>query len=136
MAMNTSPVFPHGVNNGQLDIENGDGTSYQTVVTGAADGTRVKLISISSDDTSDRYVKFSRKLSGGASCVIGVVLVPDGSGTNGTDQAVDGLNQTNMPWLREDRALVLASGEVLEAAVLVAVTAAKTVQIFVEAEDY
>lgn len=134
MAMNTSPAFTHTVNNGVSTIVNADSTNLKTLVTADADGTCVRAISITSDDTSDRNIKLWIT-SGGTDYLIGNIPVVDGAGSNGTDPAVDGMNTTYLPWIKNG-VIVLESGEVLKASVAVAVTAAKCIYIRVEAGDY
>lgn len=134
MAMNTSPVFPHGVNIGIAELDNADSTDKVTLFTAAADGSRIRSISITSDDSSDRNVKLWIT-TGGSDYCIGLIPVPDGSGTNGTDSAVDGLNPTHLPWLREN-SIVMETGEVLKASMVVAITNGKVIHIRVEGGDY
>lgn len=134
MAMNTSAVFPHTVNNGVTTIVNADSTNLKTLITADADGTRVRSISITSDDTSDRNVKLWIT-SGGTDYLLGLIPVVDGAGSNGTDAAVDGLNPTYLPWLK-DNCLIMKTGEVLKVSVAVAVTAGKFIYVRAEAGDY
>ena len=55
---------------------------------------------------------------------------------SGTTAAADGLNQTELPWLRDDLTLALAAGCTLKAAAHAAITSGKLVHVTVFGGDY
>lgn len=130
MAMNPEAKFPNAVNTAIVDIENADGTTAQDLVTGGADGTKVMQILATTDDSGDLALKVY-KTDGTAVMPLGVVTVPDGSGTNGTDGFVDVLTGLGLSsvWLKD------ASWKV-QVAVQSAVTADDTLWVAAEAQDY
>jgi hypothetical protein len=131
MAMTHQPVFPQTPNTAALDIENGDGTTVQTLLTAGSNGAKVASVSAISDDTADKTLTLYVN-----DALLGEVLVLDGSGTNGTDKAVSVLNATDLPWLPDDLAITLKAGDILKIGVKVAVTAAKKIQLCAFYGDY
>jgi hypothetical protein len=71
--------------------------------------------------------------------VVGEINIPAGSGTNGTSEAVDVLNVTDLPWLTGDgvnQCLLLASGVPLKFKAKTTVTAGKIIQLFGQGGDF
>lgn len=136
MAQNINPVFTKTPDAEGVKFENSDGTSYQTLKTGATDGSLVLSISATTDEASD--VKINLRLTSGANVVnIGDVNIPANSGTDGgTTPPVNLLNSTLLPYLQSDGSLILGNGDVLEAAMKTAVTASKFVDLAVFSGDY
>ena len=126
-------------NHSFLDIEAGDTTGEQTLFTAGADGSILRTIIASSDDTADMDVVLSIN-DGATSYIIGVVEVPLGSGTTADLPSVNLLNNTAIPSLQLDNQgnyfLPMKAGYTIEANVLVAVTAAKKIQLTAIGEDY
>lgn len=122
-----------------LYIENGDGTSYQTLYTASTNDAVVKALMATSDDTAAMNVVLAVN-DGVADHIIGTINVPIAAGTNGSTAAVDLLSASMMPGLPVDqygkRVLPMKNGSILKAKVLVAVTAAKAVHLLGIAEEY
>lgn len=139
MAKNQLLYFTKTAKQTGITFVNADGTSVKTLYTAPTDGAKVRAIVICSDDTSARDVLLYLSKSG-TNYVVGHLDVPLGSGTNGTANAINGLNTTNLAWPTKDnnynQYIELEGGESLKASMLVAVTAAKTVTIVVLTEDY
>ncbi len=130
MAMNITPTFPESVNNAILEIENADGTTIQDLVVGGEDGTKITQLLVASDDSADKDL-FIYKTDGTAVMPIGRITIPDGSGFNGTDAFVDLLSELGLSsiWLED------ATWKI-QIAAQAAVTAAKTIWVSAEAQDY
>lgn len=137
--MSANPKLISTVRNPAIVLQNADGTAFKSLgIAPVADGSRVKAIHITSDDTADVVLQFAVTI-GGVDYILGEVSVPDGSGTNGTDAAVNGLNATKMPGLQNDGVVYwidLATGSDLKVKAKTAVTAAKTINIFTEVGDF
>lgn len=136
--MSATPTLISNVRNDGAQIQNADGTSFVSVVTPVAAGTRVKSIHASSTDTSAQVLQIAIT-KGGVDYVLGEVSVPAGSGTDGASSSVSLLNATKMPALQSDgisRWLDLATGSVLKIKSKTAVTSAKVIQIVAECGDF
>jgi hypothetical protein len=137
--MSANPKLISTVRNPSIRIQNADGTAFKNLgIAPVADGTRVKTIHITSDDTSDVVLQFAVTI-GGVDYILGEISVPDGSGTNGVDAAVKGLNPTQMPALQSDGIvywLDLATGSELKVKPKTAVTASKIINVFTEVGDF
>lgn len=137
--MSANPKLISTVRNPSIKIQNADGTSFKSIgIAPVADGSRVKAIHITSDDTADQVLQFCVTISG-VDYVLGEISVPDGAGTNGVEVAVSGLNATKMPALQTDGIaywLDLATGSDLKVKSKTAVTAAKTIYVTTEVGDF
>jgi hypothetical protein len=136
--MSANPNYPSTPKNPVAQIQNSDATAFVTLYTAPATGAKIEGLSITSDDTADVVLQLAVTISA-VDYVIGEITIPDGSGTNGTDKAVNGLNVTNLPWLPTDgvnRYLHLASGSALRVRANTTVTAGKKVQLVAQAGDY
>ena len=136
MPANTNPIFIATRRSVGVELDNADSTNQVTLWTAGANGSLIEAIAITSTDTSavelDLYL-----YDGAASFALGSVTVPIASGTNGgTTAAVDGLTQTELPWLRDDLALAVAAGCSLKAAAHAAITSAKVVHVSLFGGDY
>ncbi len=139
MAKQTNLYITSEINGFGLIIENGDGTGYQTLYTASAEDAIVKSLMATSSDTAAMNVVLAVN-DGVADHIIGTVNVPIAAGTNGSTAAVDLLSASMLPGLPVDqygkRILPMKNGHILKAAVLVAVTAAKAINIYGIAEEY
>jgi hypothetical protein len=137
--MSANPKLISTVRNPAIRIQNADGTTFKSLaIAPPGDGARVKALHITSDDTADQVLQFAVTI-GGVDYVLGEISVPDGSGTNSTDNAVNGLNATKMPALQTDGIaywLDLATGSDLKVRSKTAVTAGKTINVFTEVGDF
>jgi len=137
--MSANPKLISTVRNPAILLQNADGTAFKSLgIAPVADGSRVKAIHITSDDTSAVVLQFCVTI-GAVDFILGEVNVPIGSGTNGTAVAVNGLNPTQMPALQTDGIaywLELATGSDLKVRAKTAVTAAKTINVLAEVGDF
>jgi hypothetical protein len=136
--MASSAQFVDAFRNDASTLVNSDGTTYKTLIQAhVTNGSRLKSIFIASDDSADRIVQLALLVSA-VSYPIGEVTIADGSGTNGVDPSVRGLDPVAMPALQSDGVnhyLDLAPGQVLQWRVKTAVTAAKTIYAVTEIGD-
>src|SRR4051812_30338844 len=125
--MSAQPKLISTVRNPAITLKSTDGVAFKSVgIAPVADGSRVKSIHITSDDTSAVVLQFSVTI-GAVDYILGEVNVPIGSGTNGSAVAVSGLNAGQMPALQTDGIthwLDLATGSDLKVKPKTAVTAA------------
>jgi hypothetical protein len=117
-----------------------DGTNLKTLYTAPTDDANLILLSITSSDTAATDVLLYLTI-GGTDRLIGHIDVPIGAGTNGTANAVDGLNATNLPFILVDDTginhfLPLKGGVILKAGMRAAVTSGCTVTITGIVADY
>ena len=139
--MATTNTFPKDRVGFAVKFLNADSTNIKVIYDNSA-GTkavRIDMLSITSDDTSARNVQFSRLISA-VDYVIGTVNVPIASGINGSTPRVTALasSTTGIGALDADGIYVcwIPAGQKLDAKMLVAVTADKTVTITGWARSY
>ena len=133
--MANRPIYPDTIKNATLEVENGDGTTSQDLLTAGANGSRINYISVSSDDTVAVILElYYNDLT--TDFLIGSITIPAGAGTDGTTPPVSLLNATAMPFLGEDLAYYLEALDKLKIAAKVAVTAAKKVTLVASYGDY
>lgn len=84
MAANTNPIFPNVINISGRKIVNADSTNFVDIFTAGANGSKVENIIITSTDSADKTVQLAYYDTTTA-FILGELLIPDGSGTNGTD---------------------------------------------------
>ena len=128
-------VSPSAIKNVGLDIENADSTTIQDLLTAGADGARVDSIAITSDDTANMDVLIYLN-DGINDFLVGRVAVVAGSGTDGTNPTVKALNETELPFLKDDLSYYLQAAYKLRVAVVAAVTSAKKLTITAWYGDY
>lgn len=137
--MTATPVFPQTIKNGQVQILPADTTSLKTIYTAAANGSVVSSILMSSTDTTSRDVQFYVTI-GGTDYLLATVSCLLNSGFTNAVPLISVLDHANFATQLVDshgnRCLYLASGSVLKAKVLVAVTAAKAISLFAQAGDF
>jgi len=137
--MSATPKLISTIRNPAIRIQNADGTAFKTIgVAPVADGSRVKAIHITSDDTSAQVLQFCVTI-GGVDYILGEIAVPIGAGTDSAANSVNGLNPAKMPSLQTDGIahwLDLATGSDLKVRSKTAVTAAKTINVFAEVGDF
>jgi len=133
--MANRPIYPGTIKNAALDIEPGDTTSLQTLVTAGSNGSRINSISVISDDTSDVVLAiWYNDLT--TDFLLGSVNIPTLSGTDGSAPAVSLLNSTDLPFLGEDLALYLEGSDIIKIAALTTVTTAKKITLVAHYGDY
>lgn len=136
--MSANPSFIATPQTPVAQFENADGTTFKTLHTAGADGTRIDTLIGTSTDTAAAYVVQLALQKSAVDYVIGEVTIPIGSGTNGTAKSVAMLNPTDIPGLvyTEGGSLFLATGVALRARVKTAVSGSFKVQIVGCAGDY
>ena len=131
---NVNPIFEANVKNAGVEFTSADATSKKTVYTGNSSGnnagSRIDSLMISTSDTSDVNLAFYVTV-GGTDYYIGVVKVPTGSGYT-TVPRVEGLT-TLSPTTGY---FVLGPGDVLKAACVATMTAAKVTDVVAQLGDY
>jgi len=110
-----------------------------TIYTAGSNGARVLAVNAQTSDTSVNDVALYVQVGGsGTAYPLGAVAVTALAGLNANPPtaAISLLAAAQIPTLLADGSLQLGAGDTLQAAVLAAVTAAKTLTIFVQAIDY
>jgi hypothetical protein len=135
--MSSTPAFVATPKNPVTAFVNADGTTFKSLLTGAANGSRIDTLIASNTDTTAAYVLQLAIQKSGVDYVLGEVTVPIGSGTNGSTKSVALLNPTDIPGLvyTENGSIFLESGAILRARVKTAVGGSFTVQIVGVAGD-
>lgn len=128
--MASSPAFIASPANPVVAFANADGTSFKTLMTAGASGSRLDSLFASSTDSASNVMQLAL-LKSAVSYVIGEVTIPANAGTNGTVKSVAVLNTTDIPGLAytENGGLYLESGVVLQARMKTAVAGAFAVQL-------
>ena len=130
MAVTATPVFVQTPKVTQITILPADTTAQKVVCTAGADGTKVVSLIATSNDTATMNVQILIKRSA-TSILLGTGRIVTLSGTDGAAANVNLLNAiTGLPVDNDGQPyLYLVSGDTLECAVLVTVTAAKTISL-------
>lgn len=136
MPANTNPIFQADRKSWLALITDTDGTAMVDVVVGGTHGTLIDTMSACSDDTAPAEINLY--MTEGATTVqIGSVTVAAGAGTDGgTTASIAALNQTDMPWLRDDLSVVVGAGQTLKAAAFATVGAGKFVSLMAQGGDF
>lgn len=142
MPVTNTPIFPQTIVNTPVTIVNADGTGKKTVYTGGTNGSKVENIQVTNTDSGVAYtLQFFMTISA-TDYLIGSVNIPLSAGNTSAAPTVNALNYANN-WgvaLNTDsngnNYLYVANGTTLKAAVTVAVTAAKTVTILAQGDDF
>lgn len=136
--MSANPKLISNVRDFVAKLVAADGTANKSVAVPVADGTRIKALMATSDDTVARVLQLVKTVAA-VDYIIGEVNVPIGAGTDGSTPAVNLLNATNMPGLQTDgisRWIDVANGTTFNIRTKVAVTAAKTIYLIGEGGDF
>jgi hypothetical protein len=136
MPANTNPLFIGDRKNWPLTFDETDTTTLLDLVVAGANGSLIESIVACTTDTS--AVELDIYLDDGAvTYPLGSVTITAGAGTDGgTTPAVNILNQTDLPWLRDDLTLPLEAGMTLQVAAHATITAAKDVWVVAIGGDY
>ncbi len=139
MTKANEPPYTQKFDHGAQTFVNADGTTIKDVYDPGAEDVIVTSISIVSDDTAALNTVIYLN-NGTTDYPIGLAPAPAGSGTDGTNPAVDGLASAQLPFLSRDsvgnRILKLKSTWKLRAALTSAATSGKTVTIVATVEDF
>ena len=136
--MALSPIYPDKLKTPVARLQNSDSTNFVLILTPATGGTKIETICCTTDDTVAFALQFC-VTNGAIDYPIGEVNIPIGSGTNGTAKAVNVLNATDFPWLRNDGAtpyFYLENGYVLKVKAKTAISSGKFAYIYIQAGDY
>jgi hypothetical protein len=130
------PIFPQIPDFDGVIIQDSDTTSQKNLLVAGDDGAIIQAIGATSDDTADKWLQFWIKDTGSNYYMIGEALVPDGSGTNQTDAAVNVLDTAYFPFLPEDGTLPLKPGYTLVVAAQATLSSGKEIHVFAISGDY
>lgn len=137
--MSANPKLISNVRHPAIRLQNADGTGLKSLgVAPPADGSRVKSLHITSDDTAAQVLQLWITI-GGVDYLLGEISVPAGAGSDGATNAVSGLSGDRMPQLQTDglmKWIDLPTGSDLKFKSKVAVTAAKTIYLLAEVGDF
>jgi hypothetical protein len=128
--MAASPAFIATPKNPAVAFANADGTTFKTLMTPGASGSRLDTLIASSTDTVSNVMQLAVTKSA-VDYVLGEVTIPANAGTNGVVKSVAVLNATDLPGLAytENGSLYLESGVTLKARMKTAVAGAFGVQL-------
>ena len=136
--MAASAIYPGALKSPVTRLQNSDSTNFVQILAAAVLGTKVETICGTTDDTTAVILQLC-VTNGGIDYVIGEVTLPIGSGTNGVAKAVNLLNTTDFPWLRNDginNYLWLENGYALKVKAKTAITAGKFVYLYTQSGEY
>lgn len=134
MAKTYKPPFvqtPHDI---AVSFVNGTGTTLQDVFVATSEGSRIDKLGITGNDSAGRVVQFYLN-NGSTDFLAWTIAVPALSGSDGTTSSINAMNPAIVPWLT-DGVLTLPTGWKLRAGMVVAVTAAKTLNIVGTGGDF
>ncbi|MFT0167475.1 hypothetical protein ACLKMY_00405 [Paraburkholderia mimosarum] len=139
MAGTATPIFPQTVKNYVAQILNADASNVKTLVTGAANGSKIEAITVASTDTSARDVQLVITISS-VVYVLTTVSIPASSGSINSAPAIDILRNAQWPGLSYDangnKILYVASGAVLGIKSLATVTSGKEIDCLAVGGDF
>jgi type IV secretory pathway VirB6-like protein len=139
MAKSTALNVTQNLKNPCVTILPADATALKVLYIAGANDAVVKAINASSTDTAARNLALYIN-NGVADFLVGAVNIPITAGDTGAIASVDVLASALIPSLPLDqngkRQLLLQAGYSLKVGVLVAVTAAKQIDVVAFAEEY
>jgi hypothetical protein len=97
----TTLYITQAYNHNAQIFANGDGTSTKLLIAADADDSKITSISITSSAPSGVDILYYLN-NGTTDYLIGSIDIPANSGFDGTVNAVNGLNRTNLPWIELD----------------------------------
>lgn len=139
MPVVSTPIFPQTIKTGVAQIAPADTTTLKTLVTAAANGTRVDNIFVTSTDTSAKDLQFVVTISS-VDYVVGTLSIPANSGFTNSVPAVSVLSHSQFATMNTDqngnKNLYLASGAVLKVKSLTNVSTSKVISIIAQCGEY
>ncbi|WP_233343626.1 hypothetical protein [Burkholderia cepacia] len=139
MAGTATPIFPQTVKNYVAQILNADASNVKTLVTGAANGTKIEAITVASTDTTARDVQLVMTISS-VTYVLATVSIPITAGSVNSVPSVDILRSAQWPGLSSDasgnKILYVANGAVLGIKALTTVTSGKELDALAIGGDF
>lgn len=136
--MATTPSFLAGPVSNPVTIVNADGTTAKDVTdTFGSSGGKCTSIMVTSDDTAAvKLGVYYYDAGDTAAYLLGTITVPIAAGTDGSTSAVNLLSTTAIPGLDANGHLLVNAGDKVQVAATAAVTAAKTVTVVGQAQDF
>lgn len=139
MPKTTTPAFTQAITHTPTQFLTADSTNFKTIATGGTNDSRIVHLTISSTDSASNVAYFAFS-NGAVTIQIGHCNIPNGSGTNGTNNAVAVLSASSFPHRKLDNNanpyFELANGWVLQMRLANGVTAAMEISVLVTQEDY
>jgi len=136
--MTNTAVFPQGINDVLVQFTSADTTNEKDVFTAGGNGSKVEHIMVASTDTSDRDLLIYISVGAG-DFLFGTVKIPANSGNTNLLPAVALLASSQMPWNTDaqgNKYLYVSGGNKIRMAMGTTITAAKEVNVFVQAGDF
>lgn len=134
-----TPIFPQTIKTGVAQIAPADTTTLKTLVTAAANGTRIDNIFVTSTDTSSKDLQFVVTISS-VDYVVGTLSIPANSGFTNSVPVVSVLAHSQFVAMNTDqngnKNLYLASGAVLKVKSLTNVSTSKVISIIAQCGEY
>lgn len=151
MAKTTTAPITQSIKNAYLTFVNADGnvgttltnspSNTKKLLTAGAEGSILKVLKVTSDDSSARVLNFYLSLDGGTTKThIGSVNIPINSGANGTTADIDILASTVFLGMAIDQSgkpvLPLAPSAEIYVGPQASVTSARFINVLAVAEDF
>lgn len=138
MATSNTPIYPQSIVNAAVNIVSTGSATPVSLITAGTNGTKIDFINAFTTDTAANTVSLYL-YNGSTTFQLSTFTVAAGAGNTGSVPAVSILNNTQIPSLQYDsngnKYLYLAPTWSLYVSA-VAVTAAKTLTISVQAENF
>lgn len=141
MAKQTSLYLQTGHNATGTTFTSADTTAKKTIFTPSTNDSDLKMLNLATDDSSAVNAQIWY-YDGSTSFLIGTVRVPTLSGTDGTNNSVDGINSTALPFLLVDDAgkrflpVKGNASHVIQLSCKATMTSGKTLYVTCIGEDY
>jgi hypothetical protein len=139
MAGTATPIFPQTVKNFPAQIQNSDASNKISLVTGAANGSKVEALMVSSTDTSARDLALYMTISS-VDYLLTTIAIPANSGNTNALNSIDILRNAQIPGLAYDsngnKYLYVANGSVLKINALTTVTSGKLIHALAFGGDF
>jgi len=136
--MGSTPQFVATGKTPVASVANADGTAFKPLYTAGASGGRIDSVFVTNSDNANPYTVQLAIQKSGVNYELGEVLIPAGSGTNGSAKSVAALNPTDIPGLSytEGGALMMEAGAILVVRSKTAVSGANKLNFCGVAGDY
>jgi len=140
MAKNTEVYFTKNARVEGTSFTIADLTNVKTVATAGIDGSRITFISCLSDDSVARSLDVYVYNTSNQYLAWQIKAIAPGSGTDESNPAVSGMNDSDTPFLNQDNDgnyyLELGANYEIRMAAHTSVTTGKTVTVTIGIEDY
>jgi len=139
MAYSNVPIFPQTVRNSVYQITNGNGTTIETIFTGATNGTKIESIIVTSTDTSPRDISLYFTISA-TNYYLTTISIPATAGSIDSVPCVNILGNIQFPGLARDPNgnpyLYITSTTTLSVNAPVTITSGKFINIICSGGDF